>query len=109
VVALSSSHELTIGDGAGARQVPVVLVTGNYWEMLGVRPVLGRFFTMQEDGVEGEQVVVISWGLWQRHFGAAADVLGRSLDFGRGRFTGVDLRPVDLLPADQGGGQPVVR
>lgn len=53
-------------------------VTGNFWNVLGVRPLVGRVFTEDEDQ-RGVRVAVISYGLWQRRFGGSADVLGRKL------------------------------
>ena len=47
------------------------LVSGNYFEVLGVRPALGRVFTDEDDKVAGAgTVVVLSHGYWSRHFGA---------------------------------------
>jgi predicted permease len=55
-------------------------VSGNYFEVLGVRPALGRFFTSAEvDGAGSAPVIVISHDFWQREFGGAADAPGRTL------------------------------
>ncbi|HTU45837.1 MAG TPA: ABC transporter permease [Bryobacteraceae bacterium] len=53
-------------------------VTSNFFDVLGSRPLLGRTFTEQEDRT-GAKVVVIGYGLWQRRFGGARDVIGRTL------------------------------
>lgn len=55
------------------------LVSANLFEVLGVRPVVGRTFTAVEDSPAGESVVVLGHGLWQRRFGGAADAVGRSM------------------------------
>lgn len=56
------------------------LVSGNYFNVLGVRPVLGRVFTDEDDRVPGgEPVVVLSHGYWTRHFGADAGILNKTL------------------------------
>ena len=55
--------------------LPARKVTGNFWSVLGTRPLLGRVFTEEEDA-RGDRVVVISHGLWQRRFGASPDVIG---------------------------------
>src|ERR1051326_3537803 len=47
------------------------LVTGNYFELLGVRPVIGRLLSAEDDNVSGSNnVVVLSHGFWLRHFEA---------------------------------------
>jgi predicted permease len=56
------------------------LVSGNYFDVLGVRPALGRLFTSDDDRVVGSgQVVVLSHGYWTRHFGADPGILNKTL------------------------------
>ena len=46
------------------------LVSGNYFEVLGVRPAIGRLFSMQDETAPGANpVAVLSYGYWTRHFG----------------------------------------
>ena len=55
-----------------------VLASANYFDVLGVRPILGRGFLPGEDAVvHGAPVVVISYPLWQRRFGGDREVIGR--------------------------------
>jgi predicted permease len=64
--------------GSSPERVTLELVSGNYFDVLGVRPYMGRLFTQQDDRVPGrERVVVLSFGFWQRRFGADASVVGR--------------------------------
>src|SRR6266404_3025979 len=56
------------------------LVSGNYFEVLGVQPALGRLFTLDDDKVPGAQpVVVLSHAYWTRRFGGDSGVLNQSL------------------------------
>jgi predicted permease len=56
------------------------LVSGNYFEVLGVRPALGRVFSMNDEQAAGANpVVVLSNGYWKRHFGANPQVLNQSV------------------------------
>ncbi|MEK6301902.1 MAG: ABC transporter permease [Acidobacteriota bacterium] len=56
------------------------LVSGNYFEVLGVRPVLGRVFTQDDDQVAGAgQVIVLSHDYWTRHFAADPSILNKTL------------------------------
>ena len=80
--------------GGQAEAVPGMLVSGNYFALLGVQPALGRFFLPEEDRASGANpVVVISYGLWQRRFGGAADVVGQSLSLNGYPFTVIGVAP----------------
>jgi len=70
-------YQLIAGDSAARAEV--VLASGNYFDVLGVKPALGRTFTPDEDGRNGTApVAVISYGLWQGRFGADPAVVGRT-------------------------------
>jgi predicted permease len=56
------------------------VVSGNYFEVLGVRPAIGRMFSQDDDRVPGSQpVVVLSHAYWTRHFGDDPSVLNKVL------------------------------
>ena len=56
------------------------LVSGNYFEVLGVRSAVGRVFTGDYDRVPGgHPLVVLSHGYWTRHFGARSEILNKAL------------------------------
>ena len=52
------------------------MVSGNYFRMLGVRPLLGRLIEEADDASAGSRVCVVSYRLWQERFGGG-DVIGR--------------------------------
>ena len=54
-------------------------VSGNLFQLLGVKPVLGRDFLPEEDVAGGAPVVMISHNLWQRRFGSDPSVIGKDL------------------------------
>jgi putative ABC transport system permease protein len=60
-------------------EVPAESATADLFPLLGLRPVLGRTFTADEDGPGGPPVVVLSHGLWQRRFGGSRDIIGQSV------------------------------
>jgi hypothetical protein len=67
------------GDGRSER-AQGELVSGNYFDVLGVRPAAGRLLTPEDDRTPGgHPVAVLSHGYWTRRFGASPAVLGRSL------------------------------
>jgi putative ABC transport system permease protein len=68
--------------GAGEpEEVDIVRAEHDLFDLLGVRPVLGRLFTDEHraDGGNG-RVVLLSWKLWQRRFGGDPDVVGRVIE-----------------------------
>jgi putative ABC transport system permease protein len=67
-------------------------VTEGHFGMLGVQPIIGRVFT-PEEARTGARVVVLSHSLWQRRYGAAADILNRSIPVDSGRSTVVGVMP----------------
>lgn len=62
-------------------------VTQRYFALFGAPVVLGRTFTQQEDSPNGGHVVVISYGLWQRRFGADPHIVGKALSLGNTPYT----------------------
>ena len=68
------------GLGADAERVTAELVTGNYFQALGVNAQLGRIILPSDDLAPGQHpVAVISDGLWRRSFGADRNVIGKTL------------------------------
>jgi len=80
------------------------LVTARYFEVLGVRPVLGRSFTAEENGEgKGLPVAVLSHRLWQRRFGGDPQVLGKEF-----RMNGQVFTVIGVAPENFGGMMPAV-
>jgi putative ABC transport system permease protein len=71
-------------------------VTASFFDVLGVRPVLGRVFTADEDRPGLPRVVVLSHGLWSRRFGADPSVLGTRLTFDWGTSEVIGVMPPEL-------------
>jgi putative ABC transport system permease protein len=62
-----------------AAAVPGAVVSGNYFQVLGVNPVAGRFFVEEKDGNGGHAVTVISDALWERIYKRAPSAIGGQL------------------------------
>jgi predicted permease len=76
----------------GSELVPGEIVTGNYFETLGIPIQLGRGFLPEEDRTPGTHpVVVISDAYWRSAFGGSPDVLGREVRIGSTPFTVVGV------------------
>ncbi len=70
------------------------LVTANYFDLLGVRPAQGRGFLPAEDStVNGAPVAVISYRLWQEHFGADPAIIGATVHINSHPFTIIGVTP----------------
>ena len=68
------------------------LVTSSFFATLGVQPFRGRAFTEAEDRPGGPRVMVLSYGLWQRRFGAV-DAIGKSINYNGEPWTVVGVMP----------------
>jgi predicted permease len=70
------------------------VVSANYFDMLGVRPMLGRGFLPTEDQKPGgAPVAVISYRMWQTHFGADPGVLGQTIEINQHAYSIVGVAP----------------
>src|SRR5512146_196586 len=70
------------------------MVSGNYFDVLGVKAMRGRTFYPEEDQQPGRNpVVVLSYAAWQRRFGGDAGVVGRVLPINGGNFTVIGVMP----------------
>ncbi len=71
-----------------------MVATANYFDVLGVRPILGRTFLPSEDEKPGgAPVAVISYRLWQTQFGANPDVVGQNIEIDKHPYTIVGVTP----------------
>ncbi|HEY2856246.1 MAG TPA: ABC transporter permease [Gemmatimonadaceae bacterium] len=68
-------------------------MTSGMLPLLGVQPLLGRMFAADEDQPGNEQVVILSYGLWQRRFAGARDVVGRSVLLDGKQYTIIGVMP----------------
>jgi putative ABC transport system permease protein len=77
------------------------LVSGNYFETLGVQPWLGRLFTQADDRTPGAHpVTVLSYQYWQRRFGGDPAVVGRKLILNNHPMTIVGVTPPGFYGTD---------
>ena len=107
VAAYSINNESTVGRGDDTQRATTGYATGDLFAVLGVRPEVGRFYTLADDRIKDpEPVAVLGYGLWQRRYGGDRGVIGQSIVAGgvsfaivgvapRG-FTGPELARVDI-------------
>jgi predicted permease len=68
------------------------MVSGGFFQVLGVRPAIGRVFTTAEDRAE-TPYAIISYNYWQRRFGGRPDVLGKTLTLRKAVLTIIGVAP----------------
>jgi predicted permease len=95
---------LAAGTGASAtliqdgrpERVAAGLVTANFFEVLGIRPALGRTFTAEEDSPARRDAVILGDALWRSHFNADPSVIGRTVQLNGRARTIVGVMPRGL-------------
>lgn len=73
------------------------LVSGNYFDTLGVAPAMGRAFNIDDERPGTAPYAVISYNFWMRRFGGRADILGKVLAFRRTSLTIVGVAPKGFI------------
>ena len=81
--------------GGEPERVEVSAVTANFFPLLGVDPRHGRHFLPEEEAVGGPRVVILSFGLWKRRYGADPQMVGKRI-----RLDGLDQTVVGIMPED---------
>ena len=79
LAAYNRSGNASLAGPSGAEMVPVARVSDNFFQTLGVSPILGRAFREGEEKASSPRYAVLSYGFWQRHFGGRQDITGQSL------------------------------
>ena len=80
------------GSGEPPEEVPVSLVSHNYFDAIGARVVLGRPFAARDAAAPGTgAVAIVSDGFWRRRFGGAPDVLAKTIELGGVQFAVVGV------------------
>jgi predicted permease len=89
-----SMVQLTMSTGGEGVTALGNIVSGNYFDVLGVRPALGRFFVGDEIRVRDTYpVVVVSYGFWERQLAGDSAAIGRTILVNGSRFTVVGVAP----------------
>jgi putative ABC transport system permease protein len=81
------------GNARDAEQVSGLRVSSGFFDVLGVKPILGRTFLKEEETLGKDHEVVLSYGLWQSRYAADPGVLGKSI-----RIDGEDFTVIGVMP-----------
>ena len=80
-------------------------VTSNFFDVLGVTPAIGRVFRPDEDRSGGERIALLSYGLWESHFGGDPQIVGQILTLNGETYTVVGILPREFQFAKRGQAQ----
>jgi len=88
-------HEFNLTGRGDPLRLSGVLVSAEFFSVLGARPELGRPFYPGEDQAGDDNYVILSHALWQQHFNRDRSILGHAID-----LEGVSRQVVGVMPAD---------
>jgi predicted permease len=92
-MAFASAFTVNLTAGEEPERLVAGRTSANLFSLMGVKPILGRTFSSEEEK-RGERVIVVSHGLWLRSFGSSQDIVGQSLE-----VDGTKMMIVGVMPA----------
>jgi putative ABC transport system permease protein len=103
-LAARRSYAFSLTGMGDAEQLNGLFVTADLFPLLGINPILGRNVSATEDDFGAPPVVLISRSFWQRKFGSATDILGKSITLDARNYTIIGVMPnrLDLGPTSRG-------
>ena len=95
-VTSNGAYRWVVVENGRSDYVMGALVTGGFFEVMGIEPLLGRAFTRADDKEGAEDVLVISHGLWRRRYGGSPEAIGRRVTINDRPFAIVGVMPPDV-------------
>ena len=92
-VGVATARSFNLTDRGEPDRVRGATVMSNYLSTLGTKPMLGRAFSSEDDRPGGPPVALVSYGLWQKHFGGNANVLTESLNLDGRSYNIIGVMP----------------
>ena len=101
---LAYHHDwITLTGGAQPERVYIANVSANYFDVLGIKPVLGRFFLAEEESrPDAVPNVVLSYSLWKTRYAADPAIVGKSIEIARHPVTVIGVAPEGFIGAAPG-------
>ncbi len=82
-----------LSDESQTEYIGGMIVSADFFRVLGVLPARGRGFTKEEDSPAGERVVILSDGLWRRRFGSETGIIGKTITLNGNAYAVVGIMP----------------
>lgn len=98
---LAYHHDwITLTGGAQPERIYFGTVSSNYFDLLGIKPLLGRFFRPEEETrPDAVPFVVLSYSLWQTHYAGDPAIVGKSIEIARHPVTVIGVAPKGFIGA----------
>src|SRR6185503_3804831 len=94
-VAVFQTFTYDLTGGSEPERVQAAVASSEYFAVMGAQPLLGRTIRPEEHKPGGTRVAVLSYGVWQRRFGANPNLIGQTIKLNGGIFTVVGVMPPD--------------
>ena len=89
-------RSFNLQSGDVPQRIPGTSVSANYFDVLGVKPILGRTFATGEDVSGNDRVVVLGDELWRQTFGGDKNIVGRTIPLNGQQYTVIGVMPSEL-------------
>ena len=100
---LAYHHDwITLTGGTQPERVYIANVSANYFDVLGMKPMLGRFFLAEEETRPAVPSVVLGYSLWKTRFTADPAIVGKSIEIARHPVTVIGVAPEGVVGAMPG-------
>jgi len=101
---LAYHHDwITLTGGAQPQRVYIANVSANYFDVLGIKPVLGRFFLAEEESrPDAVPSVVLGYSLWKTRYASDPAIVGKSIEIARHPVTVIGVAPAEFVGAMPG-------
>ena len=91
------------GAGAAPERIYIGSVSANFFDVLGVKPLLGRFFLPEEETrPDAVPYVVLGYSIWKTHYGADSHIVGKTIEIARHPVTVIGVAPEGFIGAAPG-------
>jgi putative ABC transport system permease protein len=101
-MAASRGAQGNLTEGDRPERVRMTVTTASFFPLFGVNPILGRTLLPTDEKAGNANVVVLSYGLWERRFGSDRNVIGREIKLNGEPHTVVGVMPANFSPDDYG-------
>ena len=101
-MAASRGAQGNLTEGDRPERVRMTVTTASFFPLFGVNPILGRTLLPTDEKAGNANVVVLSYGLWERRFGSDRNVIGREIKLNGEPHTVVGVMPPNFSPDDYG-------
>ncbi|HKR30152.1 MAG TPA: ABC transporter permease [Terriglobales bacterium] len=98
---ISWAHSMNLSGQGEPDHVMGIPTESNFFSLLGARPLLGRAWAQGEDEPAHDHVLILSYGLWQSHFGGDPKIIGRDVELNGEKYNVIGVMPAGFhFPAE---------